>query len=101
MITKYQVRTMENNEEVLILWISLEEEFSNEWFTKMKEVTFKEFIDKHNIVWDGTKVFLVVGGIVLTVLNYPSVSSNNYNYIPDNLNTSVVINEVVDTFEKE
>ena len=101
MITKYQVRTMENNEEVLILWISLEEEFSNEWFTKMKEVTFKEFIDKHNIVWNGTKVFLVVGGIVLTVLNYPSVSSNNYNYIPDNLNTSVVINEVVDTLEKE
>ena len=80
MIRRYEVRAMENNEEVLILWISLEEEFSNEWFSKMKEVTFKEFIDKHNIVWNGTKVFLVIGGIVLTILNYPGVSNYNYNY---------------------
>lgn len=101
MITKYQIRTMENKEEILILWISLEEEFSNEWFSKMKEVTFKEFIDKHSIVWNGTKVFLVVGGIVLTVLNYSSISNYNYNYIPDNLNTGVVINESIDALEEE
>jgi len=101
MITKYQVRTMENNEEVLILWISLQEEFSNEWFSKMKEVTFKEFIDKHNIVWNGTKVFLVVGGIVLTIINYPSITNNKYDYIPDNFNTNVSINEVIDNSENE
>ena len=91
MIRRYEVRAMENNEEVLILWISLEEEFSNEWFSKMKEVTFKEFIDKHNIVWNGTKVFLVIGGIVLTILNYPGVSNYNYNYNEMKLN----INEYV------
>lgn len=99
MITRYQVRTMENDEEVLILWISLKTEFSNEWFSKMKNSTYKEFIKNHNIIWNGTKVFLVVGGVVLAVLNYHGTSPNNnynYNYIPERLNNNFTINELVD-----
>lgn len=91
MITGYQVRTMVNGEEVLVLYIHLDEEFSLEWFHELKEEGFQNFIKNHRIFWNGTKVFLVVGGITLAVLQYQSPKSGEVQYISDALLSPLVI----------
>lgn len=100
MITSYQIRTMENQEEVLILFLSREEEFSSEWFQKLKSNTIDEFIQKHHIFWNGTKVFLVVGGITLAVLNYHPPKKSAVSYLPDNLLAPLIAEQILEEEEQ-
>lgn len=92
MIASYQIRRLSNEEECLVLYIRIQEEFSLEWFDELKENGFKDFIEKHKIFWNGTKVFLVVGGITLAVLNYnPTLTiENNYDYVTKSLVSNLV-----------
>lgn len=97
MITSYQIRKLSPNEECLILYITMQEEFSIEWFDKLKEEGFYDFIRKHHLLWNGTKVFLIIGGITLAVLNYdPAISKNDtYTYVSDSLFPSVASEIIV------
>ena len=102
MIASYKIKMINNREEVLIIYLNPTEEFSIEWLEKVKDRTIKDFIKYKNITWNGTKIFLVVGGVTLAILNYNPTSSKlseKFTYI--GFNQDILSTEVVDKINLE
>lgn len=96
MITSYKIKKI-NNEEVLIIYLDNYQEFSLEWLEKVKDKTINDFIKYKKITWNGTKIFLVVGGVTLAILNYSPTSNkltDKFTYV--GLNQNILSTEIVD-----
>lgn len=71
MITRYKIKKISPEEEILVLYLNMNEEFSAEWLTKLKNNnSIQEFVKNHHIIWNGTKILLIAGGISTILLNY-------------------------------
>lgn len=68
MLEKYKVVT-ENKEAVLYLYVNLDYEFSEELDHQSLEEKAKNWIQTHNIQFQGNKVVFVVDGIISKVMN--------------------------------
>lgn len=110
MILSYNYKFLENGEKVLILYMDkdfIDDEFSLEWLDKFKNKTWKDFLRKHSILWEGCKVILVVGGVTLAVLHNPVSTSFNYpDYVTENTFLSTVLidkgeNEIKEEIKQE
>ncbi len=97
MIQFYEFRTLENGEEALFLYLSLEEEFSMEWLAEFKDKTWKQFISHHHALIRGCKVFLVVGGITVAVFSSQKFLQDSFTPISDS--TVYVTQQVVNPKE--
>lgn len=96
MITSYKIKKI-NDEEVLIIYLDNYQEFSLEWLEKVKDKTIRDFIKYKKITWNGTKIFLVVGGVTLAILNYSPTSNkltDKFTYV--GLNQNILSTEIVD-----
>ena len=101
MITSYKIKKI-NNEEVLIIYLDNYQEFSLEWLEKVKDKTIRDYIKYKKITWNGTKIFLVVGGVTLAILNYSPTSNkltDKFTYI--GLNQNILSTEIVDKINNE
>lgn len=105
MIERYKILE-ENNEEVLYLYFNYDFEFGN--FSKYSN-SFKEQINKfiHNnkIAFNGTKIVLVAGSIVVGSLLFnspkPVNTSNKFDVFPNNFITSNIYNDNSEYFKKK
>ncbi len=89
MIEKYMVRKV-SHEEVLFLYLNYNYEFASISHSKKKKGiigNIKDYILKNKIIFNGTKIVLIVGGYILatifinnSVQNYAKVD-NNYTYV--------------------
>ena len=100
LITSYMIQT-QNDEEILILYLDYSTEFGIDLknfhiHNNMKKI-IKNFITKNQIKFNGEKVFLSVGGILLAVMLLTENTSTydeakltyvNHNIIP-NLEISI------------
>lgn len=83
MIDNYKIK-LDNNEEILYLYINYNYEFSN--FNKNKKSiinNIKDYVLKHKIRFNGNKIKLVISGIVICtlLLSHYNLSNNSYSYI--------------------
>jgi len=70
MINGYSIKK-ENNEDILCLYLDFNNEFANFDFNNKKEEfkeTIKNYIKKNKIKFNGTKVAIVVGGVIMVTL---------------------------------
>lgn len=83
MITNYKIKTLEGEEEVLILYFIPSEEISSEWLEEIKAKTINEYLKYKNIIWNGTKIILVISGIAIACLSYEkdAIIIDEINYI--------------------
>ena len=84
MIDNYKIKN-KNNEEVLFLYINYSYEFGN--FNNNKRgiiKVIKDYIKEHRIDFNGTKIKLVVSGIVLCTLILSKSEFNNIRYNNNN-----------------
>lgn len=102
MITGYDVQNI-NNEKVLILYLNYDSEFGIDFrlhhkINNMKK-EIKKFIKEKNIKFNGEKIALSFGGIILAVLllieNPATVDDFNLTYVSSN----IVPNEIVAVVE--
>lgn len=101
MIISYKIKKIDN-EDVLVIYLDNYQEFSLEWLDKIKDKTLKDFIKYKNITWNGTKIFLVVGGVTLANLNYsPSTSKLTEKFTYIGLNQNILSTEIVDKVNDE
>jgi len=87
MINGYSIKK-ENNEDILCLYLDFNSEFANFDFNNKKEEfkeTIKNYIKKNKIKFNGTKVAIVVGGIVMVTLLI-----NNQAPLQDNITPTIV-----------
>ena len=90
MITGYEVKK-DKSGEVLVLHINYDEEFSSEFFRGKRKKSTKEWVTEYikdeKIKWDGNKIVLMVGGVVLGSLlllgNPKQPSDPHYAYVND------------------
>ncbi len=90
MITGYEIKK-DNSEEVLILHINYDEEFSLEFFRGKRRKNTKEWVTEYikdeKINWNGNKIVLMIGGVALgtlVMLGTPSHPDQpNYTYVSD------------------
>lgn len=102
MITSYKIKKISHNEEVLIIYLDLNQEFSIEWLEKVKNKTIKDFIKYKNITWNGTKILLVVGGVTLAIVNYsPGTNKLTDKFTYVDLNQNILSTEIVDKINNE
>ncbi len=89
-ITGYEVKK-DKSGEVLVLHINYDEEFSSEFFRGKRKKSTKEWVTEYikdeKIKWDGNKIVLMVGGVVLGSLlllgNPKQPSDPHYAYVND------------------
>lgn len=80
MINSYQIK-FSNDEEILILYLDYNYEFGidfknfNKYSNMKKQV--KDYIKKHNILFNGSKVALSIGGVILAILLVIENSNTN------------------------
>ena len=96
MITSYEIRK-ENNEEVLYLKLDFSDDFAKFNFkekTQKLEEVVREFINKTKLDFKGTKVAIVIGGIVVgtLILKSPIFKIENEENLKLNNNIEVVEN---------
>ena len=91
MITGYEIKNI-NREEVLILYLNYDSEFGMDFRLRHKNGTMKEevksFIKNKNIRFNGNKIALSFGGIILAVLllvSNPITDDINLNYVSDDI----------------
>lgn len=100
MIEHYEIRDV-NKEKVLILYLSYDYEFSSDFEHNNVLMKINEFIKRNKIKWNGKKVILVVGGLVLGTLVLGKINpqtnphSTSYNYV-----SNVILNHF-DEFNNE
>lgn len=107
MIEGYEVKNI-NNENVLILYLNYDSEFGMDFRLRHKNINMKQeikkFIKQKNIKFDGEKIALSLGGIVLAVLllvETPNPPDDiKLTYVSDNIIPNEIV-EVVDTNIKE
>ena len=95
-ITSYEIRK-ENNEEVLYLKLDFSDDFAKFNFkekTQKLEEVVREFINKTKLDFKGTKVAIVIGGIVVgtLILKSPIFKIENEENLKLNNNIEVVEN---------
>ncbi len=105
MITNYEIRKQGRNE-VLVLHLSYDVEFSLDFYKRKSGKSMKEMVDDYirrkKIIWNGNQILLLFGGVALgTLLLFSSPNPKgqmNYLYVnseimnPINLNASVFSN---------
>ena len=96
MIDNYKIKIDNNNEEVLFLYINYNYEFAN-FESKKKNIikNIKDYIIEHKINFNGSKIKLVVSGIVLCTLIL--TRNDLINYKNNNLSYSYVSNIIFDS----
>jgi len=83
-IYNYEIRQYDN-EEFLYIYLDFSNEFANFDFNKKRknmEITIKKFLKKNNISFNGIKVIIMVGGIVMGTLvlgrnDFSNTKNNN------------------------
>ena len=98
MITGYEVKKV-NNEKVLILYLNYDSEFGMDFKLRHKDSNMKDeikkFIKEKNIKFNGEKIALSFGGIILAVLllveNPTPTQEINLTYVSD----KIIPNEIV------
>ena len=105
MIDSYEIKKV-NNEEVLYIHFNIDMEFS--FFNKNKEKLeelIKKFIKENKILFKGTLVSLVVGGVIIgnVIINKPKTLNNvqNYNNVVETkyYDNSLLLNDIEDKEE--
>lgn len=100
MIEHYEIRDV-NKEKILVLYLNYDYEFSSDFKHNNILMKINEFVKRNKIKWNGTKVILVVGGLVLgsLIINKINTKPNNYstsyNYV-----SNVILNHF-DEFNNE
>ena len=103
MITSYKIQT-QNDEEILILYLDYSTEFGIDLknfhiHDNMKKI-IKNFITKNHIKFNGEKVFLSVGGILLAVMllteNTSTYDEAKLTYVNQNIIPNLEISTLVD-----
>lgn len=103
MITSYTIQT-QNDEEILILYLDYSTEFGIDLknfhiHDNMKKI-IKNFITKNQIKFNGEKVFLSVGGILLAVMllteNTSTYDEAKLTYVNQNIIPNLEISTLVD-----
>jgi len=100
MIEHYELRKV-NKEKVLILYLSFDYEFSNDFNNDNILKRINNFVKEKKIRWNGNKVILVVGGLILGSLvlgkiNTPEIKNNKqFNYV-----SKIILNHY-DEFDNE
>lgn len=97
MIDKYEIKN-DDNEEILILYLSLDYEFAiKDIFKKDKNIGeyIKEYIIKNNIAFKGKVVSLVIGGIFVGNIIINNEIKANPKVLKDERVISLVSNEIV------
>ena len=91
MITGYEIKNV-NRENVLILYLNYDSEFGMDFRLRHKNGTMKEeiksYIKNKNIRFNGDKIALSFGGIILAVLllvGNPTTDDINLNYVNDHI----------------
>lgn len=104
MITGYDVQNI-NNENVLILYLNYDSEFGMDFRLRHKNINMKQeikkFIKQKNIKFDGEKIALSFGGIILAVLllveNPNPTDDIKLTYVSD----KIIPNEIVEVLDVE
>ena len=100
MITGYEIHSV-NNEKVLFLYLNYDSEFGLDFRNHHKHSTMKEeikkFLEEKKIHFDGEKIALSFGGIVLAVLlitQNPTATDDDltFTYVSDH----IILNDVVE-----
>lgn len=99
MIEHYEIKNV-NKEKVLILYLSYDYEFSSDFEHNNILMKINKFIKSNKIKWNGNKIILVVGGLILGSLVLGNINTKNnpptsYNYV-----SNVILNHF-DEFNNE
>lgn len=112
MITGYEIKK-EWQEEVLVLHLNYDSEYGTEFYKrksgKNMKKTIQDFIKEEKIKWNGNKILLVFGGLVLgTVIltaNLHQSTETNYAFVTDDILPSqeinLVLNDKTEGLDKE
>lgn len=102
MINSYQIK-FNNDEEILILYLDYNYEFGIDFknlnkYSNMKK-QIKDYIKKHNIIFNGSKVALSIGGIILAILliiENPNTNDMELVYVSNNIipNKPVIVSSL-------
>ncbi|MBE6146849.1 MAG: hypothetical protein E7168_00785 [Firmicutes bacterium] len=88
MVTGHEIRK-EDQEEVLVLHLTYDSEYSVDFFKEKERKTMKEHIDEYiqrnNLSWQGEKIHLMYGGIHVGSVSafYHPFSEGKLNYVYD------------------
>ena len=94
MIENYEIRDV-NKEKILVLYLSFDYEFSSDLKHNNIIMKITNFINDKKIKWNGTKIILVVGGLVLGSV----VLNNTYVKKEDNKHYTYVSNVILNHFD--
>lgn len=89
-----------NNEKVLILYFDYSSEFGIDFKLRHKNNNMKKqitnYIKKHKIKLNNTKIVLSIGGIILAVLLVSDVPSNSEDMILTYVSDNIISNEIIE-----
>lgn len=85
MFYEYEIQK-KKKEEILYLYLSLKYEFANELATENQttlEKRMKKFIISKEIPFHGNKIYLIIDGIIVRVLNFPMTDTQKKHTIKE------------------
>ena len=100
MIEHYELKKI-NNEKVLILYLNYNYEFSSDLKHNNILMNILKVIDKKKLKWNGNKVILVVGGLILGTLVIGQINTPSNKGKEDINYVSTIILNNYDEFNNE